>query len=40
MELGVKREGMKLYIPTGCDACGETGYRGRTGIHELLIATP
>jgi type II secretory ATPase GspE/PulE/Tfp pilus assembly ATPase PilB-like protein len=20
--------------------CGETGYRGRIGIHELLVATP
>jgi len=23
--------------PTGCDHCNHTGYRGRTGIHELLI---
>ena len=23
----------------GCDACGHTGYAGRTGIFELLIAT-
>jgi type II secretory ATPase GspE/PulE/Tfp pilus assembly ATPase PilB-like protein len=26
--------------PIGCDICSNTGYRGRTGIHELLIATP
>lgn len=26
-----------IYHPTGCAACNQTGYRGRTGIHELLI---
>ena len=26
-----------LYKPTGCDACGNTGYIGRVGIYELLI---
>jgi len=25
-----------LYHPAGCEACGHTGYRGRTGIYELL----
>ena len=24
--------------PVGCDACGQTGYQGRTGIFELLVA--
>ena len=28
-----------LYKPRGCDKCSRTGYRGRTGIHELLIGT-
>ena len=28
-----------LYKPAGCAQCGNTGYRGRTGIHELLIGT-
>ncbi|MEC9168411.1 MAG: type II secretion system protein GspE, partial [Pseudomonadota bacterium] len=23
--------------PHGCAACNQTGYRGRTGIHELLL---
>lgn len=23
----------------GCQKCGKTGYRGRTGIHELLVCT-
>lgn len=29
-----------LYKGKGCDACGDTGYRGRIGIHELLVVTP
>jgi type II secretory ATPase GspE/PulE/Tfp pilus assembly ATPase PilB-like protein len=31
---------MQLARPIGCENCGKTGYRGRTGIHELLVATP
>jgi type II secretory ATPase GspE/PulE/Tfp pilus assembly ATPase PilB-like protein len=30
---------LTLYKPEGCDACNNTGYRGRMGIHELLIGT-
>ncbi len=26
-----------LYRPVGCDQCRGSGYRGRTGIHELLV---
>jgi type II secretory ATPase GspE/PulE/Tfp pilus assembly ATPase PilB-like protein len=28
-----------LHEAVGCDACGESGYKGRVGLHELLIAT-
>lgn len=28
-----------LYKATGCPACDNTGYRGRTGIHELLVTS-
>jgi type II secretory ATPase GspE/PulE/Tfp pilus assembly ATPase PilB-like protein len=28
-----------LYKAKGCDACGQSGYKGRAGLHELLIAT-
>jgi type II secretory ATPase GspE/PulE/Tfp pilus assembly ATPase PilB-like protein len=28
-----------LYRAKGCDACGNTGYKGRVGLHELLIAS-
>jgi type II secretory ATPase GspE/PulE/Tfp pilus assembly ATPase PilB-like protein len=29
----------RLYRPKGCAKCGGTGYRGRMGIHELLVGT-
>ncbi len=29
----------QLYKGVGCRACRNTGYRGRTGIHELLVNT-
>ena len=28
-----------LHEAVGCDACSESGYKGRVGLHELLIAT-
>ena len=28
-----------LYRPKGCEQCGNSGYKGRIGIHELLINT-
>jgi type II secretory ATPase GspE/PulE/Tfp pilus assembly ATPase PilB-like protein len=28
-----------LYRANGCPRCGNTGYRGRTGIHELLVVS-
>jgi type II secretory ATPase GspE/PulE/Tfp pilus assembly ATPase PilB-like protein len=28
-----------LYEPAGCDNCNDTGYRGRVGLHELLVGT-
>ena len=33
---------IKLYRAKdgGCEHCGKSGYKGRTGIHELLVATP
>ncbi len=30
---------LMLYRPVGCAECQNTGYRGRMGIHELLIAS-
>ncbi|MBI4640781.1 MAG: type II/IV secretion system protein, partial [Candidatus Tectomicrobia bacterium] len=31
--------GLHLHRAPGCDVCNKTGYKGRTGLHELLIAT-
>jgi type II secretion system protein E len=32
-----KAEGMTLWKGTGCRACHQTGYRGRSGIYELMV---
>ena len=32
-----KKEDLTLYRPCGCETCNYKGYRGRTGIHELLV---
>lgn len=29
---------IKLYKAVGCDKCNKTGYKGRVGLHELLVA--
>ncbi|MBW8001077.1 MAG: type II secretion system protein GspE [Planctomycetes bacterium] len=39
-ELGFSAEALrehKFYIGAGCDRCFQTGYRGRTGLYELMI---
>jgi type II secretory ATPase GspE/PulE/Tfp pilus assembly ATPase PilB-like protein len=38
-DYGFGKPEFKLYKPKGCDACGGTGYKGRTGLHELLVGT-
>ena len=30
---------IKLYKSVGCEKCNKTGYKGRVGLHELLVAT-
>jgi type II secretory ATPase GspE/PulE/Tfp pilus assembly ATPase PilB-like protein len=30
---------LSLYKPVGCDKCGNSGFKGRCGLHELLIAS-
>ncbi len=40
LELGLKPEdikGKKFYRGRGCDACNNTGYKGRVGLFELMI---
>ncbi|MBI5194897.1 MAG: GspE/PulE family protein [Nitrospirae bacterium] len=40
-ELGIAySDNLKIYKAKGCGNCNHTGYRGRTGIHELLAGSP
>ncbi len=36
-ELGIAESGRQFYSGAGCDKCFQTGYRGRTGIYELML---
>jgi len=36
---GGKEGKFKMYKPVGCDACSGTGYKGRLGLHELLVCS-
>ena len=39
-QLGVEyNEGFCLYRPKGCPECNQTGYAGRTALHEVLVGT-
>ncbi len=38
--LKVDRKRVSLARGKGCEACFNTGYRGRVGIHEFLVVTP
>ena len=39
-KLGIKYgPDLKLYRPKGCNDCAMSGFRGRIGIHELLVST-
>ena len=36
---GNDRGEITLYSAEGCDECDNTGYRGRVGLHELLVGS-
>jgi type II secretory ATPase GspE/PulE/Tfp pilus assembly ATPase PilB-like protein len=38
-EFGNEKGEIVMYTAKGCDVCGNTGYKGRVGLHELLIGT-
>jgi type IV pilus assembly protein PilB len=39
-EIGAETQGeLTLFRGGGCDHCKNTGYKGRTGVHELLMLT-
>lgn len=33
-----RQDSQGLWHPVGCEACGHTGYKGRTGVYELMVA--
>ncbi len=35
--LGTQQTDVVLYRPTGCSKCNHSGFKGRTGIYELLV---
>ena len=37
--MGVPNSGHHVYRPVGCSHCNNSGYRGRTGIYELVVIT-
>jgi type II secretory ATPase GspE/PulE/Tfp pilus assembly ATPase PilB-like protein len=38
-EFGNDKGQLVIHSAKGCDTCGGTGYKGRVGLHELLIGT-
>jgi type IV pilus assembly protein PilB len=38
-ELAAASDGMVLYRKRGCPRCGQTGYKGRIGVYQLLTMT-
>ncbi len=37
-EYGTPAQGLQMHRAVGCERCNGTGYKGRVGLHELLIA--
>jgi general secretion pathway protein E len=33
-----RQDGEGRWHPVGCDHCSHTGYKGRTGVYELMVA--
>ena len=33
----LKKKEIKFFRGAGCDRCRQTGYKGRIGIHEILV---
>jgi type IV pilus assembly protein PilB len=36
-QAGITDLGDKMYVPTGCAACDNTGYKGRVALYEMLV---
>jgi type IV pilus assembly protein PilB len=40
LALGLPPRDVQVFAPVGCARCDGTGFRGRVGVYELLLATP
>jgi type II secretory ATPase GspE/PulE/Tfp pilus assembly ATPase PilB-like protein len=38
-DYGFGKPEYQMYKPVGCDACSGSGYKGRVGLHELLVGS-
>ena len=38
-DYGFGKPDFQMYRAKGCDACGNSGYKGRVGLHELMIGS-
>jgi type II secretory ATPase GspE/PulE/Tfp pilus assembly ATPase PilB-like protein len=38
-DYGFGKPDFVMYRAKGCDACGNSGYKGRVGLHELMVGT-
>lgn len=39
--LGIEQgKSAKIYHKCGCEKCGQTGYKGRVGVYEIMSITP
>ncbi len=38
-DYGLGKPEYRLYKAKGCDICGGSGYKGRVGLHELMVGT-
>ncbi|HEX4943472.1 MAG TPA: GspE/PulE family protein [Usitatibacteraceae bacterium] len=38
-DYGFGKAGFTMYKAKGCDICGGSGYKGRVGLHELMVGT-
>jgi type II secretory ATPase GspE/PulE/Tfp pilus assembly ATPase PilB-like protein len=38
-DLDINYDELELYKANGCEKCGHSGYKGRMGIHEVLMGT-
>lgn len=39
-ELKASVDSVNMHKPEGCDKCNNTGFRGRIGVHEILVISP